>query len=185
MNKPRIVFKALKLKLTSDGVIVTANMYVNNVLTAYVTENPDCEVEIRMCISVDDKLNAVIKKNYAIFHEYIKTLPEENMLIADIPVVRRPYVEEYIGNQLTLAIKELESKEIQKRIKKLSKTCIVLGIEGTTDKLTIMDYKKPLSTVNKLVLQRGVDKALKHCTDGKTILNKKELIELGMRFDLQ
>lgn len=183
MSKPKIVLKNIKVTETRRGITASADVHVNGMFCLYAYDDGNGGgLWTRKEYSEDLKKNAIIKENIELLEKYVQTLPIENHSIDDEVFQHKPTVEDYIDKLINETVLEKHLKLIEKRFKKHSNSGIIIGTPDNHEQYKLIDFKKPLSEVKLSSLQFVVDTSIKkHSADGLQILNKKELLDLGVR----
>ena len=169
MKEPKVTLKKIKTFLGIEGYGVNADVYINGKLACTAIDSGDGgEMYFQPNYNDVEQSKALIKA----LEDYCATQPK-------IKITDKFFVdytmEDYINNLLV----EMVNKKEQKRMNKLFQTAIVFG-KPNDIKYNYLDYKKPLSTVNKNALQFQIDVVRKeHCKNGVVILNTN-LKELGI-----
>lgn len=161
VTEPRVKLINVKTFEGHDGQGLNADIQINGVKCIHVHDGAyGGEMEYTV-LSNDEITKANIKK----LNDYIEQCPNETYNIGGTIRELKFDLDMYVEKLL----EKIEHEKIQKKMLKLQKTSILIGIPNS-DIYSYLNYKKPLSEISDLQTKVNSIK-LKYCTNGMTILN--------------
>jgi hypothetical protein len=168
MNVPQVELKKVKLFRGMEGYGLNADVWINGVKCLLaIDEGNGGEMDFERYANTE-----VVKANVKLLEDHIKTLPKDK---DGFKVDMGSFIDNVLVKQEEAKVKAKN----EKRMERLYNTAIVIGVPNA-DRYQFINYKRPLSEVPTMLLQRKVNEVqLTYCKKGVKILNTN-FDELGI-----
>ena len=183
MNKPKVVLKNLKTFMGMEGQGFNVDVWINGVKSIFVIDDANGGCFNYQPYSYNNPKADQVKVNVQLLEDYIKSLPEYPLMIDGKPYERdgevvmiKPDMDTFIDDCINALQKEKEGKKMTR----LMQTSFIFGVPDANE-YQYVQYRRKLAEINRVALQKELDKMrAKYCKGNVQLLNTN-ISELGLK----
>jgi hypothetical protein len=174
MNKPTVVLKNLKTFMGMEGQGFNVDVWINGIKCMLAIDSAQGGCFEYQSNTYKNPKAEQVKTNVQLLEAYIKSLPEYPLMIDDKPyerdgkvVMMKPDMDNFIDDMIVALQKAKEAKKMTR----LMQTSFIFGVPNA-DQYQYVQYRRKLAEINRVALQRELDKLrVEYCKGNVQLLN--------------